>query len=127
MQPRSSRWLSLLSARSRHPLRGGNLGIDTVWVNEKHEKIQAIFDPLGCLTSLAIDQSIALPPICMRFIDPWGVTVFNQRQIPVLLIELAEVRSSSTDAELSGHLEKVIRLAQQAVHSNHTYLKFLGD
>ncbi|MFM9425459.1 hypothetical protein RCH10_001895 [Variovorax sp. GrIS 2.14] len=103
------------------------MGIDTVWVNEKHEKIQAIFDPSGCLTSLVIDQWVALPPICMRFIDPWGVTVFNQRQIPVLLIELKEVGSSSTNAELSEHLKKVIRLAQQAVDSGHTYIKFLGD
>jgi hypothetical protein len=103
------------------------LGIDTVWVNEKHEKIQAVFDPLGCLTALAIDQSISLPPICVRFIDPWGGTVFNQGQIPVLLFELTEVRRSSTDPELSGHLDKVIRLAQRVVERSHTYIKFVGD
>lgn len=103
------------------------MGIDVAWITERHEPIQEVFDPRGYLTALAISTWPSLTSTCVRFIDPWGNTVFNRTQIPVLLSELRSVRQDAADKETRAHLEKVIRLIERAVDRTHTYIKFIGD
>ena len=106
---------------------GGVMGIDVAWITERHEPIQEVFDPRGYLTALAISTWPSLTSTCVRFIDPWGNTVFNRTQIPVLLSELRSVRQDTSDKETRAHLEKVVRLIERAVDRTHTYIKFIGD
>lgn len=64
--------------------------------------------------------------VCLRFIDPYGETVFNQLQIPVLIEELAELRSRSASAELRNRLNAVVAFLS-ASRELHTYVRFSGD
>lgn len=103
------------------------MGIDTTWVNERHEVKQEVFDPRQCLTTLATSDWPVSSTVCLKFIDAWGDTVFNQAQIPVLLQELRVAEQQQTDSEARVHLGKVIRLVERAVDQVHTYIKFVGD
>lgn len=103
------------------------MGIEVAWVDETHEKIRVIEDPHGRLTSFFTSDLSTLGPTCLRFVDPWGDTVFNQSQIPVLLAELRAVSAASTQPELCAHIEQLVGLVQQSIEQMHTYIKFIGD
>lgn len=103
------------------------MGIDVAWVNERHEAKQEVFDPRQCLSALANSAWPRSDTVCLRFIDAYGDTVFNQAQIPVLLDELRNAERQQTDAEIKSHLGKVSRLVERAVGETHTYIKFIGD
>ena len=62
--------------------------------------------------------------LCLRFVDPYGNTVFNQLQIPDLIRELQQL---SRGAGASETLDRMIELAQKSNGEVHTYLKFIGD
>lgn len=63
---------------------------------------------------------------CLRFIDPYQDTVFNQRQLQVLLTEFARMAQPKNDKE--QHLIDDLRtLALAGAAEPHLYLKFYGD
>jgi hypothetical protein len=64
---------------------------------------------------------------CLRFIDPYGDTVFNQRQIPVLVHELESSVVAVTDAVIKQQISDVVRLLKKAEGHTHTYAWFIGD
>lgn len=104
------------------------MGIDVAIVNEQHEPEHAVYDPHQCLTSLAACQWTHLEgSVCLRFVDPWGDTVFNQAQIPVLLAELENSASLQQDPQIKAHLHLVCHLVAEARDKVHTYIKFIGD
>jgi hypothetical protein len=64
---------------------------------------------------------------CLRFIDPYGDTTFNQLQLPTLL---AELESLGADRDLGEHLvviRALLAFLEQARDQTHTYVKFIGD
>ena len=104
------------------------MGIDVSWVTEGRESKQQVFDPRQHLTKLANESWChQANSVCLRFIDPWGNTVFNQAQLPVLLAEFQGAVAQQVDAEVKAHLGKVIRLLEQASGRTHTYIEFTGD
>lgn len=77
---------------------------------------------------------------CLQFIDPYGDTVFNRLQLPVLRRELEALRrlitatSKALDSrdlsteELCNHLERLVALVDEALaRSPHHFVRFLGD
>jgi hypothetical protein len=64
---------------------------------------------------------------CLRFIDPYGDTTFNQLQIPVLIEELRALNRSAADPEAKQLLADLIAYVQKALKQVHTYVKFTGD
>jgi hypothetical protein len=64
--------------------------------------------------------------VCVRFIDPYGDTVFNRAQATVLLGELAGLRPRLDD-ESRCFLDGIIGLAERVEAGPHLYLKFVGD
>jgi hypothetical protein len=104
------------------------MGIDVAWVSESREPKQQVFDPQQLITELVRDSWCYLPnSVCLRFIDPWGNTVFNQAQLPILVAELRASHEQQVRADLKAHLGKVIRLLEQARGRTHTYIEFIGD
>jgi hypothetical protein len=65
--------------------------------------------------------------VCLRFLDPYGDTMFNQVQLPVLAEELELVASKAKDKDVRAHLLEVAGLARRAMKQVHTYLWFSGD
>jgi hypothetical protein len=63
---------------------------------------------------------------CFRFIVPWGDTTFNEEQIEVLLSELREATTNTTNPTRLRELSKLIQFVEGAT-GVHVYLKFIGD
>ncbi len=63
---------------------------------------------------------------CLRFIDPYGDTVLNQLQLPVLIAELEEMARRPLSAELGGRLSKVVAFLTSC-KGVHQHVRFMGD
>jgi len=64
---------------------------------------------------------------CMRFVDPYGNTVFNQFQIRQAVSELERLLAQKHTPEVEQHLRAVLDFIRQAQSKVHTYIWFYGD
>ena len=101
------------------------MGID-IRVESENGVVKAQLDDPHDLTSqLLADYNDERSP-CLRWVDPYGDTVFNQLQLPHLIAELEAARSSATDAQVRAHAEAALTLVRRAKQI-HTYVRFFGD
>lgn len=87
--------------------------------------IQRVGDPTNLLHTLLpppSDQSSR----CLRFIDWYGDTTFNQLQMDDFLNEWGALYSRA-GADAMTLLRQVELLAQSCRDGHHRYLKFIGD
>ncbi len=63
----------------------------------------------------------------LRFVDPYGDTVFNRSQIPTVLSDLRLLRQSTTDSECRKLFDGLELLCKTCLEEPHRYLKFIGD
>lgn len=64
----------------------------------------------------------------LKWVDPWGDTVFNRAQCSDLVAELALACESVDDAPADVKaLVEVKTLAERAASEPHSYLVFVGD
>ncbi|SRR6266542_2756333 len=75
-----------------------------------------------------------LPPLedesfnCIRFIDHFGYTFFNRLQLErQFLPEWARLYEKASKPEQREILQRVERLAMEALRAPHRLLKFVGD
>jgi hypothetical protein len=101
------------------------MGVDLVWQDENGKVREEIPDPKMCLSALAFTLDLS-GTVCLRFIDPYGHTIFNQRQIPLLIKELEAIQDKVTDYDTQIHLLRVQELAERSKGEIHTFLKFKG-
>src|SRR5262245_6391153 len=89
------------------------MGLNVYLESERGHAEAELLDPRGYVGAL-----MALPlheeTVCLRFIDPYGNTVFNQLQIPVLVAELEALRESVTDAAVRSLAERRLDEARRA-------------
>ena len=64
---------------------------------------------------------------CLRFVDSYGDTVFNQLQIAELLNELHALDGQLPEPELRLALRGLIAFVEAARDKVHTYVRFIGD
>lgn len=102
------------------------MSIDVRIESEDGDIEAELFDP-GHLTARLADSYPGSDSICLRFIDPYGDTTFNQVQLPVLIVEIESALESATDSDVKAHGQAMLELARQANSHVHTYLKFYGD
>ncbi len=62
----------------------------------------------------------------LRFIDPWGHTMFNERQAAPFRVELLHYSAALTRASDQASIRAIADLATQCV-DEHLYLHFFGD
>lgn len=65
--------------------------------------------------------------ILLRFIDPYGDTVFNRMQIETFIEEWKRIYPSEAPPEERTFMCKVEELAERCRSEPHLYLKFYGD
>lgn len=65
--------------------------------------------------------------VCLRFIDPYGDTVFNPPQAAVLSAELNAALKAVVDSEDQTRLVRVAGIADLCAASLHLLLWFIGD
>jgi hypothetical protein len=85
-------------------------GIDVRLENRRGERLAEVSDPKGVvnwLLSLVDLEATA----CLRFIDPYGETLFNTAQLPVLRDELASVRELLTPTKLQVSRQQYLQRA----------------
>ncbi len=102
------------------------MGIDVRTEDERGRVIKELPDPQSLLPRL-LRQLNGKESACVRFIDPYGDTYFNQLQMPVLLQELRAVVDACSDQDAKVHGEAVIALVESANNKVHTYVRFTGD
>jgi len=102
------------------------MGLDIFWQTERGESLAHCptwFDPWKY-----IDHPDELAhTCCLRFIDEYGDTTFNQSQLSVLIEELESILPKSKDAAARQSLELLITFVRNAQDKIHTYIKFIGD
>jgi hypothetical protein len=105
------------------------LGIDVAVVDENQVETHVIGDLRNYIAKLAISGEWLKMEgsVCLRFIDAYGLTIFNQAQLPVLLSELEHTASLQTNPEIRSHIQEVCRLVSSAKGKVHMYIKFIGD
>ena len=64
---------------------------------------------------------------CLRFVDPYGDTTFNQVQLPVLLADLRLLLESSLTNEEVADIRGMQGMIEPYVNNPHSYVKFIGD
>jgi hypothetical protein len=102
------------------------MGIDVRLEDERGGVAAEAGDPDNLLARL-------LPPLddssfaCLRFIDPYGDTVFNNLQMNTLIDEIDRVLTKATKAPERELLRKLRALAERCRAEIHMYLKFYGD
>jgi hypothetical protein len=62
----------------------------------------------------------------LRGIDPYGDTVFNQRQLPSVIRELREI-AQLVPRDLQEGLLDLATYVERFIGRTHTYLWFIGD
>ncbi len=101
------------------------------WEDENGKKIEEFtqqnFGLIFEMISLLDEKAALQETKCLRFIDAWGDTTFNQYQIPVLIDELKSSLSLFRDEEKRTEFEKIIEFIQKAKGETLTYIKFWGD
>ncbi len=102
------------------------MGINAYMETERGEQLKELLDPHGRLSKLLPDFD-DVTSYCLRFIDPYDDTVFNQRQIPILIKELTAAISKVSNPEVKIFGNDLLRLLREAEGQVHTYIKFYGD
>jgi hypothetical protein len=102
------------------------MGVDARWENEQGAALETLDDPHNLVAQLLPDYGDAAFP-CLRFVDLYGDTVFNQLQIPLLLDELHSLGERSLAPPVHAHLVALTELVQKAAGEVHTYIRFYGD
>lgn len=109
------------------------MGIDVYLEDETGEKLESIYDPTSILPRL-LPSHADKSSQCLRFIDPYGVTVFNGLQMPFLLEELetllqrtqGQEAKSSSRALLNWHNElRMTCISISSLMEIRTYLKLV--
>ena len=93
---------------------------------ERHREVKALVDEDGHLARIAARLR---PSTLLGAIDPYGQTMFNRLQIPIIRDEIA-AQIASPEGSPGEHefLRQVAALAQQAEKDGpHLYLSFHGD
>jgi len=64
---------------------------------------------------------------CLRFIDPYGQTVFNRLQMPTFIAEWEKISRLAETPEDQELLARVAALARRCRDEEGFYLRFIGD
>jgi hypothetical protein len=103
------------------------MSIGLRWEDENGNELASVDSlPASKFVSL-IPPLIALDYPCLRYVDHYGDTTFNQLQIPQLADDLSRVLLRCEDDATRQQVETMLALVLKAAGQTHTYIKFYGD
>ena len=79
----------------------------------------------GPAVTRALVQRADPASVCVRFIDPYGNTTFNQLQLSILVRELEALESRTRDGQAQV-IRALLAFLHQASDRIHTYVTFIG-
>jgi hypothetical protein len=65
--------------------------------------------------------------ICLKFIDPYGIAVFNRLQMQYLISELSLSLTKAIDKESTQFINATVEMAKRCKAEENTYIYFYGD
>jgi hypothetical protein len=89
------------------------MGIDLRVETESGGVLTEIADPHGCVRRFLIMADLEAT-VCLRFIDPYGDTVFNRSQMPVVQSEIEAAVPRLSMARLRSERKKALEHAIDA-------------
>jgi hypothetical protein len=101
------------------------MAIEVLLRNENGETVDSIMGV--CLAPLipAMDDQRSA---CLRFIDPYGDTIFNNLQAGTLRRELLAVLEAAADMNVDREtIGRVVDLVERCGDGTHLYVWFIGD
>lgn len=102
------------------------MGIELLWEEEDGSELARLSDPQS-LVQQFLPLISDTKSVCLRFVDPYGDTVFNCLQLPVLLTELEQCMAQQYEPQVAEHLSAALALVKSAQGYVHTYVRFVGD
>lgn len=102
------------------------MGIDVRVETESGEVQDEVLDDGNLTEKLLPEREDATSP-CLRFVDPFGDTLFNQIQIPLVVKELEKRLRGSIKTEAKAHCEAILKAVKAAAGEAHTYVRFSGE
>jgi hypothetical protein len=102
------------------------MGVDARWENGQGTALETFEDPNNLVAQFLPENADVDFP-CLRFVDLYGDTVFNQLQLPQLLDELRLLATRQFDPPVQQHLVSLIGLVHRASGQVHTYIHLYGD
>ena len=90
--------------------------------NENRKVISSLDELFDC--PLLHNSEVLEKSHLLRYVDPYGDTVFNNLQIDDLLADLEMLLEYEPE---NGLIKEIIKLANECKSRVHTYLVFYGD
>ena len=102
------------------------MGIDVRVETESGEVQDEVLDSANLTEKLLPDREDGTSP-CLRFVDPFGDTLFNQIQIPLVVAELEKRLRGPAKPDVKAHLESILKAVKATLGEGHTYVRFSGE
>lgn len=90
--------------------------------NEKKEPVKVLNDEF--YSSYLSDEEKQKSLLLLKYLNPYGDTVFNSLQCADLISDLEQLKE---DNSLTMKIESIIEMAKQCMGMPHTYIVFYGD
>jgi len=101
------------------------MGIDARLRLETGEVLGEVWDPRMVLSRAA--QQGFVGTSLLKYLDPWGDTVFNQAQADDLLADIVQAKEANPRTPLFDILSELEPLVERLSRETHAYLWFVGD
>lgn len=102
------------------------MGLSIRLEDERGEQLEGVIDPHQILLDL-INAGNVINTCCLRFIDPYGDTVFNRVQMAQFMKELGELDKFAKNSDQLNLLSRIKELTQRCSQQPHLYIKIYGD
>ena len=101
------------------------MGITIILEDEKGDALETLLD--NAVVSKILPDMNNKNSYCLRFVDLYGDTTFNNLQMTELIIELGIILKNADTKEKVEIVNDLLRLAKKCKEESHLYLKFYGD
>ena len=100
------------------------MAIDVVWQNERGGELARY---AGEPITFALITCAKSNSTCLEFVDPYGDTTFNVKQVDALKSELRQLLEDDIDASAALQAKSLLEFIADIQKRTHLYLKFIGD
>ncbi|MFN8505991.1 MAG: hypothetical protein U0547_00330 [Dehalococcoidia bacterium] len=95
-----------------------------IWETEEYEVLAVMSDEGVLAQYIPGDDDASWH--CLRFVDRWGNTVFNQVQLEWLITDLVRLWDIAQPAD-RPFIDRLGEFVRAAMGETHTYIRFIGD
>jgi hypothetical protein len=102
------------------------MGINAQLRDESGNVLGEVLDPEMVLSGASLSSNLSGTRL-LRYLQPYGDTVFNQAQAVDLGLDVREIIRASEGKPLGSLLKSIEPLVDRLATETHVYLWFIGD